>query len=477
MSLLTKVLLFCFSSSISNIAMANTPSIQCNQFVNRLSSHWAELWSKKPLELNEAVNTQLREFGEWTEEDCKDPAKASSILQVFQNYRSKHNGKVVYILPLTSKDIARPLLRGIKAASEILKKEAVVIDSNQKGYTIDTAISEAIFKHDASIIVGGFDQNEILPLVKWSLRLEIPMVIINKKPSTVKASPLQVYVHPTIESLSQALLDANRQRRHQRVSILRPSTPFSNSVVQNYKALAQSQGITILHDEVYASTRPEQIESAARKLFELSPNDRREELEALYTSTKERAAGERKPFNVKEVFLTPKLTQDAVLILDQFRNTRAVVSILKFLGVKNIPIFGTSELRSRGLIEPWEPILRGSYFVDYLGSYQQMPRGLESLASNQSAFAPIETIDEIDFSNIGYRVSQVVSYFMKRPNGPRRLMFKDISRTSNAVTRFDQGQFAWDKDGQIVWPFFLFEVTASNQPRTGEIRLLGPTRN
>jgi hypothetical protein len=472
-SLLTKVLLF----SISSSALANTPSIQCTQFVKRLSPHWAALWSKKPLELNGAVNTQLREFGEWTEEDCKDPAKASSILQVFQNYRSKHNGKVVYILPLTSKDIARPLIRGIKAASEILKEEVVVIDSNQKGYTIDTAISEAMFKHDASIIVGGFDQNEILPIVKWSLRLEIPTVIINKKPANIKANPLQIYVHPTLESLSQALVDANRIRKHQRISILRPSSPFSNSLSQNYKSIAANNGITVLHDEVYSSTRPEQIESAARKLFQLSPNDRREELEALYISAKERAAKERRPFNVKEVFLSPKMTQDAVLILDQFRNTRAVVSMLKFLGVKNLAIFGTSELRSRGLIEPWEPILRGSYFVDYIGSYQQMPKGLESLASSQPAFAPTETIDEIDFANIGYRVAQVASHFAKRPDGPRRLIFRDLNRSANGVTRFDEGYFSWDKYGQIVWPFFLFQVSATNQPRTGEIRLLGPTRN
>ncbi|MCX6127239.1 MAG: hypothetical protein NTV34_21160, partial [Proteobacteria bacterium] len=195
--------------------------------------------------------------------------------------------------------------------------------------------------------------------------------------------------------------------------------------------------------------------------------DRMNELKGLYSVAKEHALKSNLAFNPKMIALQPVIGQDAILILDQFRNVRHMAKVFSFLGVRRIPMFGHYEWRSIGLIEPFDPMFTGSYFVDVTGSYNSLPVGIRvpTLTSSPNLIPP-NKVEEVDLSALGYTAVAPALMLTKLAESPRRKLDAIIPRSDKTTTK----AFSFDSENVLEWPTYLFEVTSQGSSGSVVIR-------
>lgn len=435
--------------------------ISCKKVFERYAIPYQNLWSKRSLELRDEHTDGLSLIAEMTPNHCSDESTRKELFGVLSRLLNGHTSKASILLPISTKPYSQHLSKGMEAATKNAgldpSKVLVVMDTQSKIQRTEQLIAQAVFQHRVTAIVGGFESADTDTLRNWGIRLALPTFIINKPPTNQKPAPFIYYNHPTPRGIAQAMLAANQRYLHRKVSIMRPNDQHVDDVVKEYEALANSAGITVVHNVVYDPRRIDQMEAAARKLFKLEPNDRLDELKQLYEKAKDHAAQTKTTFNAKMVALQPMISQDAIMILDQFKTVRHMAKIFSYLGVRRIPMFGHYEWRSSGLIDPFDPMFVGSYFIDVSGTYERLPAGLDIPASAFSSpyFATPDRVEEVDFNLLGYRAMGPVVSLLKTKNVARRKL--------DPVIRKGDGTKATEYDANHVldWPAFLFEITSS----------------
>jgi hypothetical protein len=441
-------------------AKSGSETLQCERLFKKYAVPWQQLWSKRSKELRDEHTGGLSQIADMTIKHCSEPESAKILLTTLSRLMNKHSGKIAVLLPSNSPSASRSIMRGLESALKNMsldpKRIIITLDTQGSPGRLEQVLSDALYRHQASVLIGGFNQKEIETLVSWGSKLSVPTLILNKPALKTKSMKAVFYTHPTPRGLAEALVAANKRQRHNKISIMRPPSPQTEEIAKHYEEIARSKGLEVLHHVIYDPRRADQIESSARKLFRLEPNDRRDELTNLYKSAKEHAARNNQPFNPDMVALAPEVTQDAVLILDQFKNARHIIKILSYLGVTKLPVFGTGEFRSKGLIEPWDPFLAGAYFVDYIGPYNTLPKGIASVQGSDAIFVDASRVDDLDFALIGYKAGDIASMFISQPDMPRRKLH---TLTPNAKSP----DRTFSSDGVLQWPHYLFEVGSSGQ--------------
>ncbi len=119
------------------------------------------------------------------------------------------------------------------------------------------------------------------------------------------------------------------------------------------------------------------------------------------------------------------------------------------------PILGAQSWRSPALLDPPEPMLTGSLFVDFMGSYEALPEGLR--VPGDGFFAEPSQAAEADFSAIGFRAGRIAQAALD--SGETRRQLPD---TLGALTNVDPALFgpgnAFAEGHEARWPIFLFSI-------------------
>lgn len=450
------------------------PVQACKYIFQKFGIPWQQLWQKRGQDLRDEHTNGLSRLADMTAEHCTEDGPRKEVTEVLSKLLNQHTGKIGVLLPLASKPITRNILRGIEAAVKNAHLEPqttlVSLDTQGNSQKIEALLAQLLYRDQVSVVIGGFDSNDVEILRQWSAKLVVPVFILNEpvasKPMPAGQAPLVYYSHPTEQGLAKALVTANERYRHKKISIMRPNDQHADRLVQNYEQLAKATGMTVMHSVVYDPRRIDQMESAARKLFKLETTDRRDELKRLYEQAKEHAAATGQPFNAKMVALQPVVEQDAVFIADDFRTVRHMAKVFTYLGVRKLPMFGGYEWRSEGLVEPFDPLFSGSYFVDFMGSYLNLPQALRVPTTSSPYFIAPDQIEEVDFTTLGFRSTLTPLALIKHTETARRKLDKWIQRTTAKTT---SKEITFDENNVISWPTYLFEVTS--QGKNGTITL------
>jgi hypothetical protein len=451
----------------------------CRRLVETKLKPLQELWEHFKLASKLAPDDPARLLKELGSAHCETEESKRHLLSVLANVTGRHGGKVAVFIPMTNTMVGREILSGIQASSPdafgVKQGNIIIFDSsnyskNDKLLLAD--LSNALFQHKVSAVIGGYERETEKNLTLWAEKLLVPAFILNTLTSS-PAKPLKFtyYIHPTLKELAKKLVLGHQRYQHKKVSILRPNDNHMDGFTHEYVSAAQAAGITILQNVVYDPRRVDSMESAARKLFKLEPNDRRQELNALYDRAKKRAANNGVAFNPKMVALQPIVDQDAIGVFDQFKNTRHMAKILSYLGVRKIPLFGTFEWRSIGLVDPFDLFLSSSYFVDFIGRYNNLPRSLGlSPLEQDSNFLPPDQVEVVDLRVIGFRAGQAASTIVPFSiPGQKFVERRKLDRTLKETFK-DHTELKFDEKNQLIWPAHLFEVTGS--AKTGTIKLI-----
>lgn len=439
----------------------------CKKLFERYGVAYQMLWAKRGPELRDEHTEGLSRIADMTVEHCGEDVTRKEFLGLLAQLLNSHRQKVAALFPISTKIYTSHVIRGletaIKTAGEDPSKILLVMDTQSKPAKLEQLLAQAVFQHRASAVLGGFEAVDAPLLRTWGSRLLLPTFIMNKPPLDQKPAAFVYYVHPTPRGIAKALVAANERYHHKKISIMRPNDQHTDDVVREYEDLAKAAGVSVLHNVIYDSRRIDQMESAARKLFKLEPNDRSDELKELYTKAKEFAVRTKSTFNPKMVALQPVISQDAIMIIDQFRNVRHMAKVFSYLGVRRIPMFGHFEWRSIGLVEPFDPMFTGSYFVDITGPYNALPGGLQVATQDSPYFVAPNQVEEVDLSVLGYRAMIPIVSFAKAKDMPRRKMESLIVRLENSGTKGTE----FDSENVLSWPSYLFEVVS--QGKTGTI--------
>jgi len=432
-----------------------------------------ELWKKRALDLRPENTDGYSLIEDLSPEHCMEPDTRNELISLLSRILNSHSGKIGVVLPLAKNPYLRHVLSAIDARITSIglepKKTIIFYDTLDKEEKVVQAIASMVFEHKVTSIIGGTDSVTAEVLKNWGSKLLLPTFLLSE-PKAPDATPFVYYAHPTQKSLAKAAVDANVRFGHKRISILSPTDQHSDKFINLYSEFAKNAGLTITHHVPYDSKRFDVMEAAAKKLFRLDGSERKDELKKLYEAAKQYAKDTGTKFNPKMVALQPDVQQDAVLIPDNFRVVRHFAKIFVFLGVRLLPTFGHYEWRSTGIVNPWDPFLNNSYFVDFQGSYAAMPESIrvQPLAESQF-FAPMDKVEQADFSMVGWRAISAPLQLIQKKNEPRRKLDRLIPRKLSG-----DSDVAFDSENTLIWNPLLFKLSGTSN-KNGAISLVSPS--
>lgn len=415
------------------------------------------------LKLQPTVTTHVAEMPD-VEQSCAEESAKGSQEMIVQAV-SKHSGMIGLILPMHGpmSSASQAIINGVKAylthAGIPLENLVMVKNSNGNAVDAETALTDLVFRQNVGLVIGGVSRAEAAALGPWADKLMLPMLMLSPPQPTQKTGRNVFHVFPNEIQMAENMTQAIVAQKVKRLGILQPTRQKPSKFMEHLLVKLKSVGVSTELSATYNSNDYEAMEAAARKIFKIDMNERREEYEELYKTAKEEAQKSKVPFDSRLVSLPPLVEVDAILIPDNFRTVRYFVKIFKFLNVKRMPLIGTQEWRAAGLVNPPEPYLDGAIFGDYVGSYTKLPEGINVVTQGSPYFIAAQDSNTVDFQIIGHHAMRLAYEALRSGNETRkRSLNKTLAGLEIKQSPFFRPGRAFSPNRTANWPFFLFRV-------------------
>jgi hypothetical protein len=120
---------------------------------------------------------------------------------------------------------------------------------------------------------------------------------------------------------------------------------------------------------------------------------------------------------------------------------------------------GNQQWRSPALVVPRDDLLQGAIFVDFIGSYQNLPDRIETPITDSEYFTTAQAASRIDYQIIGHRLA-TLGVQAARFGVNRHQIAKRLQSTRNSWdSYFPKTELAFDVQRESSWPVFMFEVS------------------
>jgi hypothetical protein len=140
-----------------------------------------------------------------------------------------------------------------------------------------------------------------------------------------------------------------------------------------------------------------------------------------------------------------------------------------------MPLFGHHEWRSKGLLNPWDSFLSGSYFVDLQGSYQSLPAPIRINTVDSPNLLPPDKVEQADFSLLAWKAIDAPLHLAQRKSEMRRKLDRFVPRAkepSNSAVN-QAAAVTYNQDNNINWDASIFSIS-SKSASAGVLTLIGP---
>lgn len=442
------------SSSVSSVQIE-----RCQQLFRDIAVPYQALGRLLPLTFRPAPNVATHQLLHLKIEQCQ----SRETIGILEKSLQLHGGKVAILLPLSQWPLA--LRQSIVAQVNGLV-QGLGLDPLRKLIWVDTAaqpggleaqLAPLVFLHHAAMFIGGITQGEAQILSRWSERLQIPTIVLNRRLPPQRSKQL-FYLGPDPRLLASSLTRHALSRGIRKVAILMPQSSRDGPLVDHFIAQAQHLRLNISGPYLYNPNDFESIDTVLRKIFHIDPAARSEEQLELVRHLKDKAQQEGVAFDPRNAVLPAQLDVDAIFIVDHFKNVRHLAKAFAYYGVKRLPLLGIPKWRAFELVDASEDILRGSVFVDYVGSYKKLPYRIAATPMGSEFFVPSSEVDTIDLKLL---VSHAVYAAQQALSGKREARPQLYKRLEAA--RPPQGEFfavptIFRRDHLSYWPSFLFAV-------------------
>lgn len=364
----------------------------------------------------------------YTARQCLSFKKRGQILGDLEDIFSSKTARVGVILPspTTNESAFQIILDQLKAqlvnhgyaanGSIIVKRTGKEHDDALKSVTELTHIDKV------SLLIGGLNAAHASAIVQVADQTQTPALIVSPH-APLGTTRQSMRVYPPLKRLARRLAESFRANNVQTLTVLFPN----GANIDLYQILRSELGGGFSYSQAsYDPENPQSILNAVRG----------------QTGRLTRASG-----------------RPAVLILDNFRMVRHIVNILATSLPGNKILFaGNQQWRSPALVIPREESLQGAIFVDFIGSYRNLPHAIETPLSDNDYFTTAQAASKIDYQIIGHRLGSLAAeaarYGLSRHEIAKRLQ----SINNRWDPYFPKSELAFDSGRESSWPVFLFQV-------------------
>ena len=360
--------------------------------------------------------------------DCESFRMRGEILEHLEDiYASKSQRIGVLLPPVSSNEAAiQTILDQMRVEltrAGFNPEKSMIIRRTNKNY--DDALrasAELVHLDRVAMLIGGLHQSHASAISRMADQSQTPALIVNSDAALGKtAQTMRVY--PPLKRLASRLTETLKSQTVRNAIVFYPS----NANLELYHLMKAIAGSGISYSEAtYNPENPQSILSAVKG----------------------------QTFRLAGIQGLP-----AVLIFDNFRMVRHIVNIVSTsLPAKQILFAGNQQWRSPALVLPRDEAIQGALFVDFIGSYRNLPDTIETPVSDNDYFTTAQAASRIDYQIIGHRLgtlaTEAVRFGLSRHEIAQRLQ----SINNKWDTYFPSRDPAFDAQRESSWPVFLFKV-------------------
>lgn len=364
------------------------------------------------------------------------------------------------------------ILEGIKAyfKEQTYPYKSVHLHYQEQQIEPELILARCIFIYKASILITSIsDPDSINVLSQWAKVLHLPIIFLSHVSQNILISnnPYVINLYPNPQIIVQAFYHYLKVKNYNKVAILIPSNKKNDNLFNILVNFLGMNNIQIIHNINYEPHNYESMKLAAQELFQLNYDLRKEEYLELIEQKSREAQETGKPFNPKFVELEPIVDFDVLFIMDNFVSVKKWIKIFKYFNVPPIPLIGTYEWRSRELVEPYDPFLANSVFVDFIGLYKDIPSVLKKslVIKNDDMFLDIDIMQKLDYQIIGYYAAKLIYPLLKlksKPNIKRILLPIYLKNQKLFNSSFFTVSSDFTDNGRVNWPIYFFKPIANS---------------
>ena len=475
------------------------PKRTCRYVMNRFAN-----MVRKFVELSETSSTPLHHQQPWHKLldasflSCFSKKEARQLLGVAAQIRAEHNHKIGIMIPykLFEKKLVDSFIHG---ASSACQEDPICVESQHlvlKRYhhhsraDLEKVAAELLYHHGVTLIVGGFHPPTHEFLNELATIFSLPVFLMAPRAHHDGLSRHTFLFSPSEKHLLARLLSFFKSQNKHKIVLLEPA----GGVTQGFLSSMLDTYNMTMETHTYHKSYPSML-NVAKEVLELHPHQRKDEWDQLVAQKRAESEELGEELKIEDVFLEPRFQHDVLLIADNAKMVRHYVKIFRYLRLKKpIPLAGMHLWRAEDLLKPWDNLLEGAYFADFIGLYNALPSFVKPLdrpakvvlASGEAVvkkpeepgdfalsggyFIDPAQMASIDFQLLGYRaINQALSLALT-PGIKRTHM---TGHLQNLVRQNQLGSMkTLSTVNEVYWPIHLFKITR------GQLRHLpqGPTQ-
>jgi hypothetical protein len=132
------------------------------------------------------------------------------------------------------------------------------------------------------------------------------------------------------------------------------------------------------------------------------------------------------------------------------------------LPTSNILFAGNQQWRSPALVVPRDERLQGAIFVDFIGSYRNLPDLFEAPITDSEYFTTAEAASRLDYLIIGHRLGNLSAEAARFGYNRHEMAGRLQGLKNKWDSYFPTSELAFDSGRESSWPVFLFGVVDNN---------------
>lgn len=438
---------------------------KCSFIYKRVIGTLLEL--KEKAQVKDSIDQNILQLISRSESLCHKEATAKSLMIEMSQHVKANSPQIGLILPISGKrsQQAEAILHGIRAAAQEkninFEEKFAVKDSSGTLQGTQRALAELVLQNNVSMIITGLDELEVSVTDPVSKNLLLPMLILNSRADLIDSNPNSFLVFPLQSQMANSMVNILKAKRVSKVSILRPNNGKADRLINAIRKFCELEGISVSHDLSYIDGNFDSMETAAKIIAGVDMTSRKDDYDAASRLAKEKAETAGTTFNPRSIILPARLQSDALIIPDNFRVVRHFVNLLKYHGVEKLPLIGNHEWRSKELITPWEPLLDGAVFVDFVEEYNRLPAGIGEQIFASPFFIPGDQASQLDFRLIGYYTGNLAIKVPIQP-GTRRRVIAGLIANLQATDGPNISHKVFGTDRASIWPTYHYQIHDGN---------------
>jgi ABC-type branched-subunit amino acid transport system substrate-binding protein len=414
--------------------------------------------------IDEDINPEILQLTSIAKEQCHEDKSAKLAIAEMSQFLHASSTKIGLILPITGRRSvqAASIRSGIDAAcleNGVKFEDAFVLkDSGGTNQGAINALGDLILRENIAMLITGFDDVEVAVTMPISKQLMLPVLILNSKSEMIKSNRFAFQVYPLQSQLSKSIVEILKAKAISRVAIFRPASGKANLLIDDLRKNFDSEGITLTDNLGYVEGDFDSMELAVKKVAGIDYVARQSEYDQAFKRAKKAAQENDSQFDPRTIILPSLVQTEAVIIPDNFRIVKHFVNLFKYHGVDRIQLIGNHEWRSQELLKPWDSFLQGAVFVDFIGTYDKLPRGIRMQFGDSPFFVQPELAGQLDFRLIGYHSAQIVLRIPLKLGLRKKDLVADLFRLKGN-DGFYSPQNIFSQNRASEWPTYHFMVS------------------